>query len=394
MPAIRIAENIYSVGVIDWNMRDFHGQPYRRGTSYNAYLIIDEKITLVDTVFGPFAGELIENIRQIVDPSKIDHIIVNHIETDHSGALPEVLALCPKAAVHGTARCRDGLRRMYSCDMDFHVVKTGDRLTLGKRTLSFIEAPMIHWPDSMFTYVVGDAILMPNDAFGEHFAAGKRFDDEVDACVLMQEAAKYYANILWPLSTIIAAKLADLEKMNLPLAMIAPSHGIIWRRDPGKIIEAYRAWSRNAVRPKVVVAYATMWGATETMARRIVDGIQDAGVEVRLMDVKKNDYTDIAAEMLDARGFLFGSSTHDNDMLPQMASFLETVKGSKAKNRLAGVFGSYGWGGGAVKEMEGMVAAAGIELAQPSLAVKFRPDAADQAGCYDFGRQFAQKIAG
>jgi len=392
MPAIKIAENMYSVGVLDWNMHDFHGQPYSRGTSYNAYLIIDEKITLVDTVFGPFAAELIDNIRQVVDPAKIDHIIANHGEADHTGALPEVLKVCPKAKVFGTARCRDGLRKMYSLDMDFQVVKTGDTLKLGKRTLSFIEAPMIHWPDSMFTYVVEDAILMPNDAFGEHYAVGKRFDDEVDQCVLMQEAAKYYANILWPLGNIIALKLSDLQKMNLPVKMIAPSHGVIWRKDPGNIIEAYRSWSKNETKKKIVVAYATMWGSTEKMARRIVEGIVDAGVEVQLMDVKKTVNTDITAAMLDARGFLFGSSTHDNDMLPHMAAFMESVKGAKPKNRIAGVFGSYGWGGGAVKEIESVVAAGGMELAQPSLAVKFAPDTTELNNCYDFGKQFAQKV--
>jgi flavorubredoxin len=392
MPIVEIAKNIYSVGVVDWNLRDFHGQPYRRGTSYNSYLIVDEKITLVDTVFGPFAKELIDNIRQVVDPAKIDYIIANHVETDHSGALPEMLKLCPKAKVYGTARCKDGLYRMYYVSMDFQVVKTGDKLSLGKRTLSFIEAPMIHWPDSMFTYIADDALLLSNDAFGEHYATSKRFNDEVDQCELMEELAKYYANILWPLSNMIAMKLDELKKMDIPIKMIAPGHGIIWRKDPGNVVDAYRYWSHNETKKKVVVTYDTMWGSTEKMARKIVEGITDAGVPVQMFDVKKNDYTDIAAAMLDAKGFLFGSSTHDNDMLPNMAKFIEAVKGSKAKNRLAGVFGSYGWGGGAVKEIENVLKEAKIDIPLPSLAIKFAPDANDATSCYDFGKNFARKI--
>jgi flavorubredoxin len=396
MSAIQIAENIYWVGAVDWSLRSFHGHTYttRRGSSYNAYLIIDEKVTLIDTVHGPFAPELINNIRQVVDPAKIDYIVANHVETDHSGALPEVLKLCPKAKVFGTARCKDGLYRYYYVDMDFQVVKTGDKLPLGKRTLEFIEAPMIHWPDSMFTYIVEDQILMPNDAFGQHLASSGRFDDQVDQCTLMEEATIYYANILWPLSALIAAKLTDLQKMNLPIKMIAPSHGIIWRQDPMKIVTAYSNWAKNETRKKVIVFYETMWGATEKMARKMTEALADADIEVKLYDVVKTDRTDLATDMLDARGFLVGSSTHDNDMLPTIAGFLEFVKGLKPKNRIAAVFGSYGWGGGAVKEIEGVMKEAGIELVQPSLGLKFMPSPDDLKACYDFGKAFAKKISG
>ncbi|MHB9155145.1 MAG: FprA family A-type flavoprotein [Endomicrobiales bacterium] len=396
MTAIKISENIYWVGAVDWNIRSFHGHTYttKRGSTYNAYLIMDEKITLVDTVYGPFARDLIENIKQVIDPSKIDYIIANHVETDHSGALPELLKLCPKAKVFGTAKCKEGLYRHYYLDMDFKTVKTGDTLKLGKRTLSFIEAPMIHWPDSMFTYVVEDALLMPNDAFGQHLATSERFNDEVDPCALMEEASKYYANILWPLSSLILRKIEEVQKMNVPIRMIAPSHGIIWRKDPMQIVDAYVHWAKNEPGRKIVIAYETMWGATGKMAAKIAEGVSDAGVEVKILDVTKTDHTEIFNEMFGAKGFIFGSSTHDNGMLPMIAGFLEFFKGLKPKNRLAGVFGSYGWAGGAVKEMEEVVKAAGVEIRQPSLSVRFMPDKDDLARCYDFGKEFAKNVVG
>ncbi|MDD4894848.1 MAG: MBL fold metallo-hydrolase, partial [Candidatus Omnitrophica bacterium] len=238
MSFLKILPDIYSVGVVDWSVRTFHGHTYttNRGTTYNAYLILDEKIALVDTVYGPFADELIENIRQVVPVEKIDYIIANHVETDHSGALPALMKLCPKAKILGTAKCKEGLYRHYYGDWDFEVLKTGDKLKLGKRSLSFIEAPMIHWPDSMFTYCPEEELLMPNDAFGQHYATSERFNDEVNECELMDEAAKYYANILWPLGQVISRKIEEVVKMGISIKMIAPSHGVIWRRDPMKIV--------------------------------------------------------------------------------------------------------------------------------------------------------------
>lgn len=394
MSTQKIMPDVYWVGAVDWAVRTFHGNTYStsRGTTYNAYLILDEKIALVDTVYGPFAGELVERIREVVDPAKIDYIVVNHVETDHSGALPEVLKICPRAKVIGTAKCKEGLEKHYYCDMDFQVVKTGDQLKLGKKTLSFIEAPMIHWPDSMFTYIAEDQLLLPNDAFGQHYATSQRFDDEVDQCALMEEAAKYYANILWPLGTLILKKLQDVQKLNIPIKMIAPSHGIIWRKDPAKIVNAYLSWAKNETKPKVVVAYETMWGSTEKMARKIVEGITDAGISVKLFDVTRADRTEIIKEMLDAKGLLFGSSTHDNDKLPSIAGFLEFFKGLKPKERITGVFGSYGWAGGAVKGIENVLQEAGVAVAQPSLSVKYVPDEGELKKCYGFGKDFASKI--
>ncbi len=396
MSSQKILPDIHSVGVIDWDVRTFHGHTYstKRGTTYNSYLILDDKVTLVDTVLGSFSGELIENIRQVIPVEKIQYIIANHVETDHSGALPAIMKLCPNAKVFGTAKCKEGLFKHYYGNWDFQVVKTGDTLKLGKRTLQFIEAPMIHWPDSMFTYCPEEALLLPNDAFGQHYATSERFDDEVDACALMDEAAKYYGNILWPLSAVIARKIEEIKKMNIPIKMIAPSHGIVWRRDPMKIIKAYESWSRNETKPKIVVMYESMWGSTEKMARKMVEAAAGAGVSVKLFNVPLSDRTEIIKEMLDAKGFMFGSSTHDNDMLPTISGFLEFVKGLAPKNRLACVFGSYGWAGGAVKEIENVLKEAGMECAQPSLSVKYVPDEGELKACYEFGAEFAKQCKG
>jgi len=392
--ALEIKKGVYWVGVVDWNMRSFHGHTFStsRGSSYNAYLIVDEKTALVDTVYAPFTREMLDNIRRIIDPAKIDYIIANHVETDHSGALPELLKVCPKAKVFGTEKCKEGLYKNYYCGMDFQVVKTGDTLSLGKKTLTFIEAPMIHWPDSMFTYCREDELLLPNDAFGQHLAGSSLFNDQADSCELMDEAKKYYANILWPLGTVISRKIDELLKLNLPVSMIAPSHGIIWRKDPLQIVKAYIGWAKQETKPKVIVVYETMWGSTGKMARVISDTLIGRGLEVKLCDVNSCDRTDVFKDMLDAKGFLFGSSTHDNGMLPNLAGFLYLLKGFKAKGRLAGVFGSYGWAGGAVKEIEEFLKSAGIEAAVPSCSAKFVPDEQETAACVKFAGDFADKI--
>lgn len=394
MNPLEIKKGIYSVGVVDWSIRTFHGHTYstNRGTTYNAYLIVDEKIALVDTVLGSFSGELIERIREIVPPEKIDYCIANHVETDHSGAMPALMKLCPKAKVFGTQKCKEGLYKNYYENWDFQVVKTGDTLKLGKRMLTFIEAPMIHWPDSMFTYCREDELLLSNDAFGQHYATSVRFDDQTDQCALMDEAVKYYGNILWPFSSLILRKIEEIQKMNIPIKMIAPAHGIIWRKDPAKIINAYVSWAKNETKKKVVIAYESMWGSTEKMARKILDGMSDAGVSVKLFDIAQSDRTEVIKEMLDAKGILIGSSTHDNDMLPTLAGFMEFLKGLKPKNRVGGAFGSYGWSGGAVTSIEKVLKEAGIEVSIPSVSCKYVPDESEIKRCYEFGEDFAKRI--
>ena len=380
--------------MVDWNVRAFHGHTYitKRGSTYNSYLIVDEKIALIDTVYGPFSDQLLANIAEIVPPEKIDYIISNHGETDHSGSLPALKKACPNAKHFGTAKVKETLEKMYYLGLDLHVVKSGDTLSLGKKTLSFIEAPMLHWPDSMFTYLAEDALLFPNDAFGQHLASSARFSDEVDAGALIEEAEAYFANILWPFSSMVLRKIDELVKMKLPVKMIAPSHGVIWRKDPMQIVNSYVEWAKNTTRKKVVIAYETMWGSTEKMAYRIVDGLVSEGVEVKLYDVAHTDNTEMIREMLYARGYIFGSSTHDNNMLPNLAMFLEFLKGLKPTGRKAAAFGSFGWAGGAVKEMESFIASPGIEIVQPGLSVKFVPNADELKKCFEFGVEFAKKL--
>ena len=396
MPAVKILPNIYWVGAVDWNIRNFHGHTYttKRGTTYNAYLIVDEKIALIDTVLGSFTDELIENIKEIIPDRKIDYIIANHVESDHSGALPSVHKLYSEAKVLGTAKCKDGLHKYYYGNWDFQVLKTNDNLNLGKRTLTFLEAPMLHWPDSMFTYIIEDQVLMPNDAFGQHLASSERFDDEVDQIALMDEAAKYYGNILWPLSGLVVKKIEQVQKLNIPIKMIAPSHGIIWRKDPMQIVKNYLSWGKNETKNKIVIIYETMWGATKKMADKIIEGITSAGIEAKLFNINESDPTEIIKEMLNAKGYLIGSSTHDNDMLHNLAGFLYFLRGLKPKNRIASVFGSYGWAGGAVKSIEGMLKETGIDIAQAPISLKYMPDENENKLLYEFGTKFASKIKG
>ncbi|HNX81780.1 MAG TPA: flavodoxin domain-containing protein [Candidatus Omnitrophota bacterium] len=395
MNAVAIKKDIYWVGVVDWNIRTFHGHTYttNRGSTYNAYLIIDDKVTLVDTVLGSFSAELIDRIKSVIPLEKIDYIIANHVETDHSGALPALMKLCPKAKIFGTAKCKEGLWKHYYGDWDFQIVKTGDTLKLGKRTLSFIEAPMIHWPDSMFTYCPEEKLLMPNDAFGQHYATSQRFDDEVDQCALMQEAVKYYANILWPLSSVIAKKIDDILKMNIPISMIAPSHGIIWRNDPMKIVNSYITWAKNTTKTKAVIVYETMWRSTETMARQLAEGLAAGGIsDVKIFDIAESDVTAVITELIDAKAVLVGSSTQDNDMLPNIARFMEFLKGLKPKGRVGMAFGSFGWAGGAVKEIEGVLKETGVDVAAPGVSLQYVPDAAGRLACFEAGKNFAEKI--
>jgi len=394
MKAIPIAENIWWVGAIDWNAHYFHGQTFttKRGTTYNAYLIIDEKITLIDTVYGPFAEEMLQRIRTVVSPEKIDTIIANHIEPDHSGALPALVKLCPKAKIYGSARAGQGLERYYQQKLDFHPVKTGDRLSLGKRTLQFIEIPMIHWPDSMMSYLVEDQILFSNDAFGQHYATSERFDDEVPQEALMEEAGKYYAGILWPFSHLITQRLAEIEKMAIPIKTIMTSHGISWRKDPGKILHAYQRWAANETKPKIVVVYETMWGSTAKMAQKITEGIHDAGVKFELYDMAQSDRTEVIHDMLDAKAFIVGSSNHDSGILPNMTSFMEFLKGLHPKNRIGCVFGSYGWSGVAIQSLQNTLAAAGVEIVQPLLSVVYAPDQGQLVACYELGKKMANLV--
>ncbi len=388
MDKVTLAEGIHWVGVVDWNLRDFHDFTTRRGTTYNAYLIEDEKIVLVDTVKHMFSEELLCNIQKLVD---LD-IIVNHVEMDHSSSLPMVAKQAKNATIIASERGKEAIIEHYGSDFKIQTVKTGDELKLGKRTLKFVEAPMLHWPDSMFTYVVEDKILMPNDAFGQHLASGQRFDDEVDQHVLMEEATIYYANILMALGPLIARKIQEVVQMGISPAMIAPSHGIIWRSNPSKIIKAYLDWSAGVSKQKIVIVYDTMWGSTDKMARSIAEGAISEGVEVKLLKLRASDNTEALTEILDAKAVLVGSPTINNGVFPTLGSFLTYVTGLKPKDKLWCFFGSFGWGGGAVRGMTEIAKKAGFKVHESGLEIKYVPDHEDLKKCFELGKQIATQI--
>jgi anaerobic nitric oxide reductase flavorubredoxin len=392
MDKVTLAEGIHWVGAVDWNIRDFHGYITRRGSTYNAYLIEDEKTALIDTVKHTFSDELLRNIREITNPEKIEYIIINHVEMDHSSSLPVIAEHAKNATILASQRGKDALIEHYGADFRIETVRTGDELKLGKRTLRFIEAPMLHWPDSMFTYVVEDKILMPNDAFGQHLATSQRFDDEVDEYVLMEEAVTYYANILMPFAPLITRKIQEVVQMGISIAMIAPSHGIIWRSNPSKIIKAYLDWSADLSRKKVVIVYDTMWGSTDRMARAIAEGAVSEGVEVKLLKLRASDLTEAITEILNAKAVVVGSPTLNNQMFPTLSSFLTYITGLKPKGKLWSFFGSYGWGGGAVRSMAETARKAGFEIHEPGIEVKYVPDQEDLKKCFEFGQQIAARI--
>ena len=391
MEKVELKKGIYWVGAIDWNVRDFHGYSTPFGSSYNAYLILDEKNVLVDTVKAPFYLEMLGRISEIIDPAKIDIVVSNHVEMDHSGSLLQIVERIGSPLVVTSERGKKGLEKHYQPSWKFRTVKSGETLSIGHRTLAFVEAPMLHWPDSMFTYIKEDQVLLPNDAFGQHFASCQRFEDEVGSDV-MRHAAKYYANILWPLAPLILKKVDEVVKMGIPIDMIAPSHGLIWRKDPNRIIQAYVEWSQGKTAKKVLVIYDTMWGSTEKMAKAILKGLIDEGADARLLHLRSNHRSDIIEEMLDARGILLGSPTLNNGMFPTMGDFLTYMRGLRPKGKIYGLFGSHGWGGGAIKEMRKHLEADKFEIWEKELPVQFVPDENEVKSALEFGKEFARKV--
>ncbi|MGB9853742.1 MAG: FprA family A-type flavoprotein [Candidatus Bathyarchaeales archaeon] len=392
MVGVEISKDVFWVGVVDWNVRDFHGYFTKRGTTYNAYLIKDEKTALVDTVKYSFSDELTRNISEIVSFENLDYIIINHVEMDHSSALPQIIKLAKKAKVVASLRGKNALIKHYGEGIKVETVRSGDQLKLGKRTLSFIEAPMLHWPDSMFTYIIDEGILMPNDAFGQHLATSERFDDEVEESILMEEAAKYYANILMPFAPLVARKIQEVVSMGIPIKLIAPSHGIIWRSNPMKIINAYRNWSEGLSKDKIVIVYDSMWGSTTAMARAIADGTASQGIDVKFFKLRESDVTEIVAEILDAKAIIVGSPTLNNSMFPSVSAFLTYICGLKPKGKLWAFFGSYGLGKGAVKQMMENAQEANFEVYNRPIEVQYVPTDKELEECFNFGREIAQKV--
>jgi len=392
MKKIALAENVYWVGAVDWVTRDFHGYSIN-GTTYNAYLIIDEKITLIDTVKRPYTSELLHRIRNIIDPAKIDYLVVNHVEMDHSGALPEVIeAIKPEKVFCSKMGHKALLQHFHRPDWPYHVVAPGEEVSLGKRTLSFLETRMLHWPDSMFTYLKEDQILFTSDAFGEHLATSERFDDQVNQDVLMHEATKYYANILTLYSPLVKKLLAKVQEMQLPIKMLAPDHGVVWRSNPGKIIEAYSRWCVNQGNGKALIIYDTMWESTRMMAKAIAEGLHEEGIEYKMLDLQVNHRSDVMTDVLEASAVLLGSSTLNNGMLPRMADFLMYMRGLRPTNKIGACFGSYGWSGEAVKMMNETLKEMNIILCHEGLKIQYVPEHAKLGTCVDMGRTVGKSL--
>ena len=392
----KLTEKVTWVGKTDWELTKFHGDEYstHRGSSYNAYLIRDQKTALIDTVWQPFDREFVARLRREVNLHEIDYIIANHSEVDHSGALVELMREIPNTPIYCTANGARILKGHYHQDWNYVTVKTGDTLDLGGSKLVFVEAPMLHWPDSMFTYMTEENILFSNDAFGQHYATESLYDDAVDQAELFHEALKYYANILTPFSPLVTKKILEVLGFNLPLSMICPSHGVIWRNNPSRIVEQYLSWAANYQENQVTLVYDTMWNSTRVMAESIADGIRraDPSVTVKLMNAAKEDKNDILTEVFRSKAILIGSSTINNGHLYAIGGLLEMIRGLKFKNKAAAAFGSYGWSGEAVKQLTGSLKDAGFRIIDDGHRALWVPDEAERAACAEYGERFAQAL--
>lgn len=392
----QVKNNVHWVGKIDWELRKFHGDEYstHKGSSYNSYLIQEEKTVLIDTVWTPFAKEYVENLKQQIDLAKIDYIVACHAENDHSGALPELMRHLPDVPIYCTGNGVKSLKGLYHQDWNFHVVKTGDKLSLGSKELIFIEAPMLHWPDSMFAYLTGDAILFSNDGFGQHYASEKMFNDLVDQGELMNECVKYYANILTPFSPMVTRKIKEVLDFNLPLDMICTSHGIIWRDNPAQIVEKYLQWADSYQEDQITLLYDTMWDSTRIMAEQVAAGIREAdpAVTVKLYNLAKTDKNDAITEVFKSKAILMGSPTVNNGILVAVAGLIEEIKGLKFSNKKAAAFGSYGWSGEAVKIISERLVDSGFAVVDEGLRLTWSPDEESKNRCRAYGREFVSKL--
>ncbi len=386
----KLRENVYWVGYVDWTMRDFHSYDTTSGTTYNAYLIADEKTALIDTIKAPYAGELLRKVSALCHPESLDYVVCNHAELDHSGALPEVMGVVPNATLVCDKKCAEILAEHFDVSRwKTQVVGTGDEISLGRRTLRFVETPMVHWPESMFTYLMEEKLLFSMDAFGQHYASAERFDDQSPHGTIMEEAKTYYANIFMPYGKSVKACLERIA--DLPIEMIAPSHGVIWRRDVDKILSAYRRWMDCPPTPKVLVIYDSMWESTAAMAEAIIEGASQPGVQTKLIHIRRTSLTRLAAELLDAAAVAFGTSTLNNNMMPMAAAALCYLEGLRPRNKCAFAFGSYGWGKGSIEEVDERLRTIGWEILCEPVRAKYRPTAAILDQCRQAGKLLAEK---
>jgi flavorubredoxin len=393
MKVLEIKDNIFWVGAIDWNIRDFHGYSTYKGTTYNAFLVKDEKITLFDTVKKSHMSDLLHHINQLTDPTNIDYLIINHVEMDHSGALPEIVARVKPEKIFCS---KMGLKAIHDhfhpTDWPLEAVESGGTISLGQKTVQFLETRMLHWPDSMFSYLVEDKLLISSDAFGQHLATSERFDDEVDFSLLMEQTAKYYANILTLYSPLVQKILAKVKGMNLDIDMIAPDHGVIWRSHIADVLKAYENWSRHKGQRKALVIYDTMWESTEKMAKAITTGINMEGVSVKLINLAKTHRSEVMTDVLDAKAVILGSSTLNNGLLPRMAGFLMYMRGLRPTNKIGAAFGSYGWSGEAVRLMNTAMEEMKFNIIDPGVRIKYVPDHEALKPCVELGRRIAKAV--
>lgn len=391
----QIKNKVSWVGKVDWELRKFHGNEYstHKGSTYNSYLIQEEKTVLIDTVWSPFAEEFVENLAQEIDLDNIDYIVANHGENDHSGALPALMKHIPDTPIYCTANAVKSLKGQYHQDWDFRVVKTGDTLDIGNgKELVFVEMMMLHWPDSMATYLTQDNVLFSNDAFGQHLATEKLYNDLVDQCDLDEEAIKYYANILTPFSPILRKKLDEVLSLNLEIDLIATSHGVIWRDNPLQIVEKYSQWANDYQENQITIIYDTMWNGTKILAEKIAEGIglADQEVVVKVFNLSKSDENDIITEVFKSKTVLVGSPTISNSILHNVAGFIHLMKELKFKNKKAAAFGCYGWSGESVKVLNDLMEDAGFETIDNGFKNHWNPDVDAQESAIKFGEKIAK----
>jgi flavorubredoxin len=390
-----IKKNVYWTGTVDWEIRDFHGSEYstHRGTTYNSYLVRDEKTVLIDTVWSPFGKEFVENLRKHISLDEIDYVVAQHAEVDHSGALAELMEHIPDTPVYCTKNGVKSLSGHFHKDWRFIPVKTGDKLDLGKKELMFIEAPMLHWPDSMFSYLTGDNILFSNDAFGQHLATELLYNDLVDQSELFQECVKYYANILTPFSALVEKKIGEFQSLDVPVDMICPSHGVIWRDDPLQIVGKYLEWSRSYRENQITIVYDTMWNGTRAMAGAIAQGIRSADDKViaKLYNIARSDKNDVVTEVFKSKAILVGSPTINRGILSAVAGFLEEIRGLQFKDKKAAAFGTYGWSGESVGMIAKGLEKAGFEMMDGGIKSLWAPDEKALTECVEFGKAIAEK---
>ena len=393
MNTSEIKDKIFWVGAIDWNIRDFHGYSTYKGTTYNAFLVKDEKIALFDTVKKSHLNELVHHIKQLVDPTDIDYLIVNHVEMDHSGSLPEIVDLVKPEKIFCSKMGLKAINEHFHPEgWPLEAVENGQIISLGNKTVQFLETRMLHWPDSMFSYFPEDKLLISSDAFGQHLASSERFDDQVDFSELMEQTSKYYANILTLYSPLIRKLLAKVQELGLEIDMIAPDHGVIWRSHIGDVLKAYGDWSQNKGKRKALVIYDTMWASTEKMAKAVATGIDTTGASVKLINLAYAHRSDVMADVLNAKAVILGCATLNNGMLPRMAGFLMYMRGLKPTNKIGAAFGSFGWSGEAVKLMNRAMEDMKFDIVEPGLRVKYVPGHTDLSECVEMGKRIGQAV--